>query len=373
MHFVPLFGALGLAVASGAPLTQASTVISSSDSAYVARSFFDFAYDGYANQTRSAFEQYMIYSCDVSGDTSTLYMGMRYSPQNSPITIDFGWFAETSDYGDYYDASIFEDSGNFWQFYVNLRYNTGRGQSWFSDQGIAYYLYGIGVYDVVGNERSYAPFTVMGRNHADYFWHAPRSGELLDTLNYQSGWQPTYDVFTDFGGVDFMYFKPSGVSSIFYSDELDGLSDLNLTGTDWTAISDFYSIQARSDIVTAFDPLYQRIWLYSNSFLSEIFCIGRKDPYYGDEQAYQAGFDDGYEEGYYDGANFEGHLEVVNFYDVFSMIVSTPLTFLYTALDIELFSGTPYAFNPGTFVLSVLCILMIWRIVVMVIGIKNGG
>lgn len=53
------------------------------------------------------------------------------------------------------------------------------------------------------------------------------------------------------------------------------------------------------------------------------------------------------------------------------MIVSLPVTFLTKAFDMELYSGTPYAFNPAVFVVSILSILMIWRIVVMVIGLKK--
>lgn len=362
MNLLCFLGAVGLSVASGSGLLPDYAATTAPDVAY--RSLYSFAYSDAGTADDAPCQEYAVTAVD--DDSIAVYLGWRFTPQSFPGVIDVSWVLEPST--TYISSS---DLGSR-RFQVNYsfvdlpwrRVDSGSGSY---DR---YTLDNVAFRDELTDwDFDYVEFS---RWYGSYYNPHPwinnyTESVALSSSSYRLGnWDPEF-------GLDSDFVRATATTSLNIPQDL-----LRAFDDDWQGSFDIYQLDG-----TGIDGPLLDIMDYVKDaaleVLKEISLFGHWTD--SETEAWSDGYDtgkdegraEGYQEGLRDGADGVTPYEVVNFYDVFSMIISTPLTFLYTSLDTEIFSGTPYAFNPGTFVISILIVLMIWRIVVMVIGIKNGG
>lgn len=361
MNLLCFLGAVGLSVASGSGLLPDYAVETAPSECY--RSLYSFAYNGSGAADDAPLQTYS-FACG-DDDSFACYLGWRWTPVAFPGVIDVSWVVEPST--DYLSSSELGSR----RFQVN--------------------------YSFVD-----LPFRRADAGSASYDRYKLENVAFRDE---PTDWDFAY---TEFYRPDGIYYNPHAWLTTWTEDINVSSSsytfggDLEFMGTaQFVRATASTSLDIPADLLRAFDDDFQGTYsiyeLNGNGLdaslqdiqdyvkdaaieiLKEVSLYGHwtdseTDAWYdGYDTGKDEGRIEGYQDGLRDGADGVQPYEVVNFYDVFSMIISTPLTFLYTSLDVELFSGTPYAFNPGTFVVSILIVLMIWRIVVMVIGIKNGG
>lgn len=104
-------------------------------------------------------------------------------------------------------------------------------------------------------------------------------------------------------------------------------------------------------------------------------CIyyGSNDSYWdGYRQGYSNGEGDGYskgyEEGFQKGSEGKASTEVIDIWSTIGKVISMPFTFVSTAFDSTLFSGTPYEFNVGVLISSVFSVILVVSIFKLIIG-----
>lgn len=361
MNLLCFLGAVGLSVASGSGLLPSYAPSTVSDECY--RSLYSFAYNGAGAADDAELQTYSVACAD--DDSFACYLGWRWTPKAFPGVIDVSWVFEPST-----DSISSSDLGSR-RFQVNYSFvdlpfrRADAGSSSYD----RYKLEKVAFRD----ELTDWDFDYTELYRPDGIYYNPHAWLTTWTENINV----SSSAYT-FGG-DLEYMSSAQFVRATATTSLNIPADLLRAFDD--AFQGQYSIYELND--HGLDASLQAIQDYVKDVAIEIL---KEISLYGhwtdsETDAWNDGFDtgkdegitEGYTRGLQDGADGVQPYEVVNFYDVFSMIISTPLTFLYTSLDVEIFSGTPYAFNPGTFVVSILIVLMIWRIVVMVIGIKNGG
>lgn len=362
MNLLCFLGAVGLSVASGSGLLPDYAATTAPDVAY--RSLYSFAYSDAGSADDAPCHEYAVAASD--DDSNAVYLGWRYVPQSFPGVIDVSWVLEPS------STTLLSSDFGSRRFQVNYsfadlpwrRVDTGSGSY---DR---YTLDNVAFRDEPTDwDFDYVEFS---RWYGVYYNPSAWSNDYTEALSVSSSsyslsnWDPVFGLTADF-------VRATATSSLNIPEDL-----LRAFDDDWQDSFDIFDLNSNG-IDGAIVDIMDYVKDAAIEVLKEISLYGHWTD--NETEAWSDGYDtgkdegyaDGYHDGLIDGAGGVTPYEVVNFYDVFSMIISTPLTFLYTSLDVEIFSGTPYAFNPGTFVVSILIVLMIWRIVVMVIGIKNGG
>lgn len=361
MNLLCFLGAVGMSVASGSATLPSYSVVPAGKPV---RSLYSFAQADYELFYQAPCNRYIM-ECE-DDDSVTWYFGFVWYPSRFPGVIDVSWVVEpSSNILRSTDLSSPNLQVNY-RFSDSYWYSAEAGSSMWDSHKVE----GVAFRDEPTDwEFSY---TEKWRPHGTFYnshaWEST-SDEAISVSS--SNW--SYGTDLEFqSGAQFCRARTDSISCP--ADVRSDFADAYPSGLD--ALDTFTDSEA---VVTALASVYDYVLDPVVDVLKEVYLFGSRVS--DEEGAYLDGFDDGKDAGYDDGfsdglqagAGGTRPYEIVNFYDVFSMIISTPLTFLYTSLDVEIFSGTPYAFNPGTFVVSILIVLMIWRIVVMVIGIKNGG
>lgn len=365
MNLLCFLGAVGLSVASGSATLPDYSIVdrSASDVPTFRDEVFTRPLLDYYPQTGvngiSPFHQY----CDGfsnAGGESWLSFGVRYSPRLCPWTFDFGVILDFA--ADTLTGQDFSSPGDIYKyfriilsndFFYDYKGNAVQpfGLGWYSNSSIGYSL------DYVFNQYGSFYTGIMQGLSGVPIGASSTSGieDVIPNHNNVFGYE-SY-LLCDLG---------MDLSAIQDARAIDDFMHPNASFTAAAFAQQYRVSTYRSD----FDAAYRNIITGFRPLINDLYLWGEYDGQSQSSAFWQQGYDQGLRDGYEQGAQGTA-VEVVNFYDVFAMIVTTPISFLTTALDTELYTGTPYAFNPSVFVLSLLSILMIWRIVVMVIGLKG--
>lgn len=361
MNLLCFLGAVGLSVASGSAALPSYSVLPAGKPV---RSLYSFAQAGNQVFNQSPVTRYIM-ECE-DDDSVAWYFGFLWYPSRFPGVIDVCWVVEPS-------TNILRStdlsSPNLqlnYRFSDSYWYPAEAGSSMWDSHKVE----GVAFRDEP-TDWEFA-YTEMDRHYGTFYNSHPWESSWNEPIALSSS---TWSYGADYE------FQSSGSFCRARTDSISCPSDVRAAfATAYpNGLDALHTFTEAESVVNALDAVFDYVQDPVVDLLKEVYLYGSRVS--DEEGAYWDGFDDGkdegltegYQAGLRDGADGVTPYEVVNFYDVFSMIISTPLTFLYTSLDVEIFSGTPYAFNPGTFVVSILIVLMIWRIVVMVIGIKNGG
>lgn len=114
---------------------------------------------------------------------------------------------------------------------------------------------------------------------------------------------------------------------------------------------------------------------YTGSALDTAYNDGYKDGK-GDtiQNGYQGlTYDQIYQNGFGAGVAYDGNIEVIDMFGMFSAVVTMPFTLMASTFDADLFAGTPYAFNVSVFIYSVFIILLVWKILGLIFMGASGG
>lgn len=365
MNLLCFLGAVGLSVASGSATLPDYSIVdrTASDVPTYRDEVFTRPLLDYYPQTAvdgiSPFHKYCDGFADGDGD-SWVSFGVRYSPRLCPWVFDFGVIL-----GFDVDSLSGQDFSSPAEIYKYCRIILSN-DFFYDYNGNAVQPFGLGRYSnsSVGYELEYV-FNQYGSFYTGIMQGLP--GVPIG-VNYSPYIEDVIPNHNNVFGYESYLLCDLGVD---LSLLLDGraVEDFMYPSASFTAAA-FAQRYRVSTYRSDFDPVYRNIITGFRPLINDLYLWGEYDGQSQSSAFWQQGYDQGFREGYDEGAQGNA-VEVVNFYDVFAMIVTTPISFLTTALDTELYTGTPYAFNPSVFVLSLLSILMIWRIVVMVIGLKG--